>query len=711
MNESPTAVFASGFGIIDQDIWDAELEQLTDAIAEAKDQSDAAWVLGLNNAYKAAQFKPFNSGFFDEDPAQADQYDTAASSYFAQSANYKQEVFRLQNELAAKQALNNLQKALCFRIIPVSQTNLPVGLPFLAEFGDYTATGIVVGGQIVLSNIVEKFDVNARVGTTEYQFGRRDVTDQYEKTSQGQKFVWIDGGTEIKIRNYPRYFIVSIGLVAVVNVWAKTKYGLAVVPRNYYIVDFQNMGGGLIITRLLFPTPLESLPGFWEAGTVSCDCIGTVGPNVVDIMRWVIDRWGQFPVDEASWNHVRSRVAGLPANFALTERKNVITFLQEVSFQARCAIWINDRRYYIRFLPEELTPVESITDDDVEVNSLIVSCTETERLVTKFVASWKQRPDQSEANLVVFRYNILKYGTLEETYNFYIYNNVECVAKAAEFWMIRKSNTFKYIQCKVALNKLRIEAFDPITVSFNEPLVANGPVTGIVQKAAFQPDDDTISLEVWLPVRFGEMEKYTFAYPGSVSTVYPVLSDPFIRTGNPFEGALAEIIPPFLVPQAVGITYSHFDPFTHGTGYPAASDPNPAGIVTILDPKNIQTARPNGINGYNNSAHYQIRPITEFNFTSATPATFYAEIIDQASDNNLVYNANVWMQGLDKGPTKQKVRFGQLKEDYLIPPGFPLMVSRTVFIIRNPPAQDTVGIEFVAQPPIWFPEEDEDSNP
>lgn len=706
LNASPTAVFASGFAIVDHEVWEAELAQVDVAINKAMEQSEIAWILGLNNAYKAARYKPFNGGYFEEDPSQADQYDTAASNYFAQSANYKAEAQRLLLEKADKQALFNLQKSLEFRIIPVAQTNLPPGLPFVAEFGNYTANAVAIAGQIVITNIQEKVDVNARIGTNNYQFAKREVTDQYEKTSQKQKFVWIDGGTEIKVHNYPRIFIVSIGVVNVVNVWARTKYGLAVVPRNYYAVDFQDMGGGLVITRLIFPTPLESLPGFWEAGSVSCDCIGTVGPNVVDIMRWVIDRWGQFPVDETSWNSVRARVDNMPANFALTQRKNVVTFLQEVAFQARCAIWINDRTYFIRFLPDELAPVETITDSDVEVNSLTVSCTETERLVTKFIAKWKQRPDQSEENLIIFRYNILKYGTHEESYDFYIYNNAECVAKAAEFWMIRKSNTFKYITCKVTLNKLRIEAFDPITVNFAEGIVANGPVTGIVQKAAFQPDEDTIALEVWLPVRFGEMVQYTFAYPGTTSSVYPVLSDPFIRTGNPWEGALNAMMPVHLVPQVHGITYSHFDPFTHGTFTPGNEDPNPPGLVTILDQRAIAFGRPAGLNDYNNSTNYQIKPIVPFDFINAPPATFYGEVLSEATDDGLTYNVNVYMQGRDKEPKQQKVRIGKLPDGAKIKEGYPLMVSRTIITTKNPPAQDTITIEFIAQPPSWLPPSD-----
>lgn len=709
LNESPSAVFASGFAIVDHDQWEEELNDMSKAIAEAMEKSRAAWIAGLNNAYKAAQFKKFNSGGFDEDPAQADQYDTAASSFYAQSFNFQQEATRISIEQSQKGAQYKLQKSLEFRIIPISQTNIPPGVPFRIEFGNYTANAIVAANQIVLTAIAEKVDVNAKVGTNKYAFGVKAVTDEYSQENKGQKFVWIDGGTEIKIFNYPRIMIVSIGVVNVVNVWANTKYGLAVVPRNYYIVDLQNLGGGLVITRLVFPTPLESLPGFWQAGTISVDVISPIGPNVVDIMRWVIDRWGQFPIDETSWNYVRGKVAALPAHFTLDRRMNVVQFLNDVAFQARCAIWLNDRRYYIRFLPEELTPVESITDSDVESNSLEITCTETERLITKFVAKWKARRDQDKENLVVLRYNIQKYGTLTEEYDFWIYNNVECVTKAAEFWMIRKSNTFKIIRCSVTLNKLRIEAFDPVQVSFNEPLVAIEPVTGIVQRASFNPDEDTVELEVWLPVRFGEMTKYTFAYPGSTNLIYPVINDPYIHTGNPYEGALNQLLPPIYLPQAVPITYSHGDPFTHGSGLPGNVDPNPSsvGVVTILNPNAISQTRPNGISLFNNKTKFQIRDLQAFPFKNTGPATFYGEVVQQDEDA-YTYKVNCWMRGFDFAPSVQTVRIGQIDENTTLPAGYPLIVIRNVFTLKDPLGNESVGIEFVAQPSIWVPLPTED---
>ncbi len=701
LNESPKGVFAEGFGIVNDDAWEQQFDDLNEAIKKAHEQSDDAWIQGLNNAYKAGQFKGRGPGFttFPDDASQADQYDTAASNYFAQSANFKAEMNKLLKELADQKKLQTQQKGFAKRNIAVTGSDFPLNVPFTIEFGNYTASAQVIGGNIVIGEPVEKVDVNAPVGTNTYEFS--DPSNRYKKTTQKEKFIWIDGGTEFRVFNYPRVYIVSMGACTVINIYGHTKYGRAIVPPNYYIVDHPNLGGGLIATRLIFPTPLTSYPGFWEDGGIECDVVNPVGPNVVDIMLYVISLWGGYGVDVDSWTYVRTKVAPYPANFALTNRMNVVSFLKEVSFQSRCAIWLNDRKYFIRFLPEELAPVESISDGDVEVNSITVTSTETERLVTKFIAQWKTRIGQERPNEIIYRYNIQRYGTVEETYDFFIYNNFECVQVAAQFWVIRKANTFKLIQCKVMLNKLRIEAFDPVQFNFAENIVAYGPVTGLVTKSAFQPDDDSLAIEAWLPVRFGEMSAYRFAFPDSVQLIYPDATDPNIQTGNPFDRANQSPIANYLVPQVSGIQYSHGYPFTQGTGQVTNAAPDLSPLIVALDPREIKTTRPAGINSFNDKTKTTINAIVPFQFKATVPATFYGEVISKLDENR--YRVDVYFTGMGNDSKATTVRIGQILAGTELPGGFPLTVVRTVYTITDAVGNTSIGFEYWAQPAIWVP--------
>lgn len=703
LNESPTAVLASGFGLVGQEAWDLELAEIVAAIADAQAKERSAYEAGLGNAFKAAQYKAFDTGGFPDDPQQADQYDSAASSYFDQSNQYAEERVKLQIQLSLKQQEKEFQESLEFRVIPITQTNLPTGINLTLQINNYTMNGIVVGNALIISNLDQIRDVNTKPGTNVINLDTKVA--RYDEEPLDPKFTWFDGGTEIKVFGFPRIFIVSIGAINVVNVWAKNKYGRAVVPRNWYSVSYE-LFGSLLVTKITFPTPLENYPGYWEAGDIEIDAASlTLGSNVVDIMTWVIQNFSTFGIDTTSFATVRAQVDAFPANFALIERMNVVDFLKSVAFQARCAIWINDRTFFLRFLPVELAPIDTVTDSDVEVASLSVTSVATEQLITKFTAVWRDRINQEKPNKIVYRYNVDRYGLHEEEFDFFIYRTRALVEKAAEFWMIRKSNTWKLLKCKLSLNKLAIEAFDPVEFNFTENLVSTGSITGIVQKATYDPDNDVIDLEAWLPIRLGEMVKYNFAYPGDVDQIFPVLSDPNIVTGNPWQDAFGQIAPILVFPPHWPIVFSHAEgrTYTSGSAQQGNAPPpdlNSSEVVTILAPAEINDLRPTGIDDFNNLTRPRVQEITPFEFKATTPNSFLGFVRTKKTD--VLYTCDVYMNGLFNDPTSTDVHIGYILEETTLPDGYPLQVYRSLYVDNNrvPPEP---FVELWAQPPVWSP--------
>lgn len=705
MNESPTAVLASGFAIVNDELWLAELSQIADAMREADRQSRIAFDLGVQAALKASEFATFFGG---GDEAQQQQYLDQAQAYYAQSAQLAEDRVRLQIELDEKQEEYDFQKSLEFRVLPITQTNLPSG-PLTVEMANYTAAVTIVGDAMIIHSLTEKIDPNKPLQSDEFSFlllqqSQRGVVD-YEQQNQGQKFVWFDGGTEIKVFGFPRYFIASIGFVNILNVWGTNKYGKAVIPRSWYLIDY-TFFGSLPVTRIIFPTPLESYPGEWQDGDYEIDAVGSLGTNPVDIMIWAIQTFSGFTYDNDTFVAARTATQNTPMNFALDRRMNVVTFLKEIAFQARCAIWLNDRRFFIKFLPVDSGPVETITDADIEVNSLVLTSDPTESLVTKFTALWRERSNQ-EPNKIIFRYNILKYGTNEEEYDFFAYNNGEVVAKVAEFWMIRKSNSWKRLQCKVFLNKLRIEAFDYVAVSLSEAIVANSTITGLVTRSTFDADNDTVNLELWMPVRLGEMTQYTFAFPGSTNVIYPVNSDANILTGNPWADARGEIIPQVFIPPRYQVSLKRGQPFFgSGTGRPGNQDPtfdNGTGFIVQLDPNELNPFRPAGLAGFNNRSRHDVIPVQPIALASPETAganAFYGNAI--ARVNNNLYTCNVYTKGFANDPVSINVKIGVIRSDTTLPNGFPLIVYRTIWQERNG-TSITTKFEYWAQPAVWAP--------
>jgi hypothetical protein len=191
-------------------------------------------------------------------------------------------------------------------------------------------------------------------------------------------------------------------------------------------------------------------------------------------------------------------------------------------------------------LPEEPTSISTITESDLEVNSMSLTCSPTEDLVTKMVVEWRITYAQDNMNKLILRHNVAYYGIQEETFEFYIYNQPDIVWKAATFWLIRKANTWKHLKFTTFLNKLNIESLDCVTLDFDKSYVANQPVKAIVKTADFDSADQRIDMECWLPVKFGKMEPYDFAWPADTPAewIFPTAEE--ILDGRDGGGGIGE---------------------------------------------------------------------------------------------------------------------------------------------------------------------------
>jgi hypothetical protein len=338
-------------------------------------------------------------------------------------------------------------------------------------------------------------------------------------------FVWIPAGEVFKMTSpLPVRYVVSMIPATVLNVWARKNVDdtrvFTQVPQEYYSVSLQAYGT-MVATIITFSQPLSQRDKGWD-DEIHVDVQSSVGPNTVDIIEWIIINYSTLAIDATSFNYVRMRLANFTSNFCLKERKNVVQLLNEIAYQARCAIWMNNGVFFLRFLVDEPVPVDTITKDDIIVNTLEIHHTGTEDIVTKLIASYKTTDTQEKDYKIILRNNIYKYGTHQSETNWYIYNVPDSVDLAATFWLIRKSNTWKLLHFRTPLHKLRLETFDAVTIDFSGDEACTGPVTGIINSVQFNSQELELEFEVWIPVRLGEMTKYLFAWPvDSTVNVYP----------------------------------------------------------------------------------------------------------------------------------------------------------------------------------------------
>ncbi len=332
----------------------------------------------------------------------------------------------------------------------------------------------------------------------------------------------------------------------------------------------------------------------WE-DQIYVDLISPVGPNTADILQYLITTYSGVPYgivppfacDPTSFNIVRSQLNNFPMHFCLFDRKNLFDVLKEIAFQARCAIWLKEDIFYLLYLVPEATPVDSITLDDIKEDTLELHHTSTEELVTKFVANYKvfygpqtgfaasdigQKDDK-----IILRANMAKYGLHEQQYQYYAYTNTRLVDLSSTFWIIRKANTWKLVNFRTPLHKLKLETFDSITIDLRS--VADEPVVGIVQSTNLDTDAMEIDFSVWVPVRIGEMHKYPGANPNT-QFFYPYIHD---EAGSQNVGETAGgDIHTTENPGAISISYDSRHRPHYGSPQPGAEDLNPI-VSPILD--------------------------------------------------------------------------------------------------------------------------------
>jgi hypothetical protein len=351
--------------------------------------------------------------------------------------------------------------------------------------------------------------------------------------------LWIDAGASVQLINSdPLLYAVSLtpgtitGVKAMCNV---SGVQLLVEVPAYTVKTVQ--AGRATATLIQLPQLLSTVEGEHWGDDLYVSFTSSVGPGVVDILKWIIDTYSDLAWDPASF-----AACDVPfsANFALNSSRNVVSVLQDIAFQACCQLQIIDRVVHIKYLPTKPDAVDTITESDIDAGDGIeVSLTPTEDLVTKMTVNWSELPvpdlevvnervwngstyanklvageDPGELRhpsySIILRNNLDRYGQHDTSYSFYIYNDRASVNACARFWLARKSNTWKRIRFTTPLHKLKLETFDAVMLNFSHPYVASEPVLALIESAKYDSANACIHFDCLTPVRAGTSQDCGF---------------------------------------------------------------------------------------------------------------------------------------------------------------------------------------------------------
>jgi hypothetical protein len=341
---------------------------------------------------------------------------------------------------------------------------------------------------------------------------------------------WAEAGATVRIYSgEPITYFVSIipGTVLAVKAYKEFtgERRLVDVPSSYYSVQTVTYGAVQVV-KIVTVKPLSSYKDQGWTDDLYVTFQSSVGPHIIDILVYLIEHYTDLAYDTVSFTETRSKLNPFPANFPILERKNTVEVLQGIAFQARCALWLSNGKFYIQYLPEEPAAVDTITESDIDAETGIkTELTSTEDIVTKMKVAWRmswspgitdREKDKSEKTIIL-RHNVNRYGIQEEEFDWFIFNQPDIIYKCATFWLIRKSHTWRRITFSTFLHKLNLETFDCVTLDFDQGYVATGPIKALVEEASYNSETNRIDLKCLVPVKSGQMTKYQWFWPAGLA--------------------------------------------------------------------------------------------------------------------------------------------------------------------------------------------------
>jgi hypothetical protein len=337
-------------------------------------------------------------------------------------------------------------------------------------------------------------------------------------------FFWIPPGTDVYLEDEAEILYIVSLLPATINHVAAYKSQptgrklLLEVPAEYYTV-YETDYDGYTVTEIGLNKKLSLYDSDWD-NDLYISLTSDIGPNPVDIIEWLVNKYTDLTIDTDSFDLVRANMTNYPTNFWVKERKNILELIRDIAFQTRCAVYIRNDTIFIKYLSKEPASARTITASDILVGTFQVTHTPTEDLVTKHEVEWQNgeagiEDDDEVVRKIVLKHNVPKYGVQEESYKYYTQNTYETILKSATFWLIRRSHTWKYVSFDTSIKHLDLDLFDCITLDL--PQFSATPVKCVITKAQFDNTNNTIHFEAWTPVRAGTTEPYIWAWPADQS--------------------------------------------------------------------------------------------------------------------------------------------------------------------------------------------------
>lgn len=712
VNKVPTGLTAREIGTVDKKTYDLVSGFNSKNSAAFYSLFQYYWLLAIQayatqSKYEGQQIKDRQDGLNTDYSSTIDQFEQMGDDFVRTANEYLREYYDLLWGTPSDKANADERKRIeQSSVIVTDAGSFPQNKTATYKINGVTYTGYFDRGAFRVTK-------RAEVGTDDYiPVGMTQVTTKegfvrYDTQLPPDSFIYAQGGSYIRVGDdYPITFIACIGHGTILGAQAYYSNVLTGVPPNYYTVEHRT-SNGFKYTVVVLTKPLSSIDDKWQ-DELFFTIQSEVPPSMIDVLVYLIDNYTPYTYDPVSFGFVRTRTDQYPVNFVVSNQPNVFTLLKDIAFQCRCAIWFNDGKFFVKYLPIMSDPIETIAPNDVDLGSVQITYTPSEDLITKFIATWKANQSDKEENKIIFRNRIDRYGTLEKTYDFFVFNDQRLVEKSAEFWVIRFSNTWKRITFRTYLHKLKIETWDTITLQ-GGMFVANGDINVIVESCKFDSATSKLLITCWVPVRAGEMTEYPFAHPGDLPTeyVYPnAILDP--QAGSPTAPSAAGALYDQRPILGQGIAEKRSRPRAdRGRDVPVGDSYDEHfnyGVSVALDSREVQGGRIPIFQGATLKQYTTKTPQPAPFDTTENNGIFFGKVVDHVQGKQ--YNVNVYTQGNNKEPKLLVCEQFEIADDDVIPPKTPVTVIQKTELEEQTNGDKLYTRKYYMQVAVWVRSEE-----
>lgn len=105
---------------------------------------------------------------------------------------------------------------------------------------------------------------------------------------------------------------------------------LVSVPRSYYSVNTVNFGT-FTATLIMMNKPLSSRQDEGWSDQLYVTAKSTIGPDTVDILKWIIEKYTGLEYDADSFVAVKASLTAFPSHFAVLDRVNTLKLIRDIA--------------------------------------------------------------------------------------------------------------------------------------------------------------------------------------------------------------------------------------------------------------------------------------------------------------------------------------------------------------------------------------------